>query len=268
MNNDDDDIQSLAGAYALDALDDGERARFEAHLANSPQSRDEVAGLLAAASELSSTTTSEPPPSLRESVLAQISAIRPLPPEMTAETTAEMTPGVDAAPSPILSEPTTPSSLDSKREERARRALPLGRWLAGVAAALVLVTGGLVWHPWSSDTNQVQLSATQQVLQAKDAQRIQAQIGNASATVVRSPTLRKAVIVTANMPAAPRGKVYELWLQKGQTMVRAGLMPPGQANTVLLEGDAASAKAVGITVEPAGGSQAPTSPPLALISFA
>jgi anti-sigma-K factor RskA len=57
-------------------------------------------------------------------------------------------------------------------------------------------------------------------------------------------------------------------LQKGQTMVRAGLMPPGQANTVLLEGDAASAKAVGITVEPAGGSQAPTNPPLALISFA
>jgi anti-sigma-K factor RskA len=264
MSTDDDDIQSLAGAYALDALDDGERARFEAHLANSPQSREEVASLQAAASELSSTTPSEPPPSLRQSVLAQISSIRPLPPELKTDTAAE----VDPVPSSVRSEPTPPSSLDSKREERLRRAPPLGRWLAGVAAALVLVTGGLVWHPWAADTNRVQVSATQQVLQAKDAQRVQARIGDASATVVRSPTLRKAVIVTANMPPAPDGKVYELWLQKGQTMVRAGLMPPGQANTVLLEGDAASAKAVGITVEPAGGSQAPTNPPLALISFA
>ena len=74
--------------------------------------------------------------------------------------------------------------------------------------------------------------------------------------------------MTANLPAAPAGKVYELWLQQGATMIRAGLLPAGDANTVLLEGDAASASAVGITVEPAGGSETPTLPPVAVIDFA
>jgi len=125
-----------------------------------------------------------------------------------------------------------------------------------------------VWQPWSSDTSTLQLTATQQVLQAKDAQRFEQKVGDATATIVRSPSLKKAVIVTANMPAAPEGKVYELWLQQGTAMVRAGLMPTGQANTVLLEGDAASAQAVGITIEPAGGSDTPTLPPVAVIGFA
>lgn len=142
------------------------------------------------------------------------------------------------------------------------------QWLAGVAAAAVLATGGLVWHPWAPGSGTVQLTASQQVLQAKDAQRFEKRVGAATATVVRSPGLRKAVIVTANMPAPPEGKVYELWLQQGTTMVPAGLVPAGQASTVLLEGDAASAQAVGITTEPAGGSDKPTLPPVAVISLA
>jgi anti-sigma factor RsiW len=245
MNN--DDIHSLSGAYAVDAVDDVERARFEAHLAGCSQCRTEVASLRAAATELSSVTLTSPPPSLRASVLRDISSLRPLPP------------AVDAS--------TAPASLDSKRAERARRA-PLRQWLVGVAAAAVLATGGLVWHPWSSGTSTVQLTAMEQVLQAGDAQHFEQKVGDATATVVRSPSLKRAVIVTANMPAAPEGKVYELWLQQGLTMVRAGLMPAGQASTVLLEGDAASAKAVGITVEPAGGSDTPTLPPVAVIGLA
>jgi hypothetical protein len=140
--------------------------------------------------------------------------------------------------------------------------------LAGVAAAAVLATGGLVWHPWSPGPGTVQLTASQQVLQAKDAQRFEQKVGAATTTVVRSRSLRKAVIVTSNLPAPPEGKVYELWLQQGTTMVPAGLVPAGQANTVLLKGDAASAQAVGITTEPAGGSETPTLPPVALISLA
>jgi len=126
----------------------------------------------------------------------------------------------------------------------------------------------VVWQPWSPDTSTVQLTAMDQVLQAKDAQHFEKNVGAATATVVRSPSLKKAVIVTANMPAAPTGKVYELWLQQGAEMVPAGLMPAGQANKVLLEGDAASAAAVGITVEKAGGSDTPTLPPVAVINFA
>jgi len=248
MNN--DDIRGLSGAYAVDAVDDVERARFEAHMAGCSECRDEVASLRAAAGELSLTTLAGPPASLRASILRDISDVRPLPPLVAP----------DEAPSAV-------TSLESKRAERTRRA-PLRQWLAGVAAAAVLATGGLVWHPWVSDTGTVQLTAMEQVLQAKDAQRFEKKVGDATATIVRSPSLKKAVIVTANMPNAPEGKVYELWLKQGESMIRAGLMPAGDANTVLLEGDAASASAVGITVEPAGGSETPTLPPVAVISFA
>jgi len=261
MNN--DDIHGLSGAYAVDAVDDVERAQFDAHMAGCSQCQAEVASLRAAAAQMSSTTVTAPPASLRASVLRDISAVRPLPPRLTpAESPAAVPP---APPSS-----SAPASLESKRAERAERTriAPVRQWLVGVAAAAVLATTGVVWHPWSADSNTVQLTAMEQVLQAKDAQRVEQKVGAATATVVRSPSLKRAVIVTANMPDAPAGKVYELWLQQGTEMVRAGLMPAGQSNTVLLDGDAGTAAGVGITVEPAGGSDTPTLPPVAVISFA
>ncbi len=260
----DDDIHGLSGAYAVDAVDDVERARFEAHMAHCSQCRGEVTSLNAAASTLTSITFATPPPSLRASVLRDIASVRPLPPRMTPEQ-APAAPPSEAPPSAPPT-PAAPASLESRRADRARR-VPLRQWLAGVAAAAVLATGGLVWHPWSADTSTVQLTATQQVLQAKDAQRFEAKLGNATVSIVRSTTLKKAVILTANLPATPQGKVYELWLKQGQAMVKAGLLPSGPSNTVLLKGDAATAAGVGITVEPAGGSDTPTLPPVALISL-
>jgi hypothetical protein len=47
----------------------------------------------------------------------------------------------------------------------------------------------------------------------------------------------------------------------------AGFMPAGPSNTVLLAGDAATAAGVGSTVEPASGSDTPSLPPVALVSF-
>jgi anti-sigma factor RsiW len=260
----DEDIHDLSGAYVVDAVDDAERALFEAHLADCPACQSEVASLRAAAGQLSLGTVTTPPPSLRESALRDISAVRPLPPLVTSR--EEPAPELVAASAPAA--PAVPTSLEAKRAERARRAPRLQRWLVGVAAAAVVATGGVVWHPWSPQTISVQPTAMQQVLQSQDAERFTTNVGAATATIVRSPSLKKAVIVTANMPAAPAGKVYELWLRQGKTMVRAGLMPPGQANTVLLDGNAASANGVGITIEPTGGSDKPTLPPVAVIAFA
>ena len=89
----------------------------------------------------------------------------------------------------------------------------------------------------------------------------------ATATVVRSPAEGRAVLLTKKMPPAPDGKVYELWLQKDGVMVPAGLMPDKTDQTVLLEGDASGATAVGITVEPDGGSDKPTSAPIAMFEL-
>jgi len=255
-----DEIHGLSGAFAVDAVDDVERARFEAHLTGCSTCQREVQGLRAAASELSLESVSSPPASLRTAVLRDISSVRPLP--------------------PVVDAPESPVSLDSRRTERTERTQrseriqqarrsPV-RWLAGVAAAAVIATGGVFWHPWSGvpDRANVQLTATQQVLQAKDAQRIEKRVGQGTATVVRSPSLSRAVVVTANLPAAPPGKVYELWLQQGLRMVKAGFVPDGPSHTVLLQGDAGTAIGAGITIEPAGGSETPTLPAAALVSFA
>lgn len=228
------DIHKLSGAYALDALDDFERARFDQHLSTCDDCRAEVSGMRETAALLAETTTVAPPASLRVSVLAGISQVRPLPPE-------------------------------TRRPEGADR-----RWFPLlVAAALVIITGlgALAWQPWSADESQ--LSATEQVLQADDAKEVTVDLGEAGrATVVRSKSVGKAVIKTEDMASAPSGKVYELWLESADgVMVPAGLMPDKADQTVVLEGDAANAKAAGITVEPAGGSTEPTLPIIAVFDF-
>jgi anti-sigma-K factor RskA len=150
------------------------------------------------------------------------------------------------------------------------RRRPALSWLAGVAAAVVLVVGGLVWSPWSGTSPSTRLTPTEQVLEAKDAQRFVKVIDGARATIVRSPSMGKAVLIADNMPSAPAGKDFQVWFdQPGKGMQSALVMPHGSAPTVtvMLEGDAASATGAGITLEPAGGSPEPTSAPLALFSF-
>jgi anti-sigma-K factor RskA len=151
--------------------------------------------------------------------------------------------------------------------ESRRRRNPF-TWLAAAAAAAVLAIGALVWSPWASD--QPPPSATEQVLQAKDAQRFARTVDGARATIVRSKSLGKAVIIADNMPAAPEGKDFQVWFQNPDgAMVSAGLMPHEAKPTVsmVLNGDAAKFVGAGITLEPAGGSPEPTSAPLVLFEF-
>lgn len=243
------DIHHLTGAYAVDALDEEERTRFEAHLAGCPDCRAEVDSLREAAGLLSSTTELTPPPGLRDSVLAGISQVRPLPPPGSSELDVRRT----------------------ARHEAPRRERP--RWLPLLAAAVVLGVIGVgvaVTEPFSGDeTSQVPLSATEQVLRADDAESVEVDLGEAGrATVTRSASVGKAVIRTEDMAPAPAGKVYELWLQSPEgEMLPAGLMPDEADAEVLLDGDAATATAAGITVEPDGGSPAPTTAPIALFDF-
>jgi anti-sigma-K factor RskA len=174
-----------------------------------------------------------PPPELRAAVLEGITRVRPLPP---------LVPGgghrrTDGGPV-------------------TRR-----KWLPALVAAVVLALvglGGVVWQPWQDDTSTT-LTATDRVLADQDAQRFSQTLPNgATATIVRSAKEHRAVLVTEDMPAAPDGKVYQLWLQSpADEMVSAGLMPAGQT-TALLSGDADEAIGAGVSVEPEGGSEQPT----------
>lgn len=234
------DIHALVGAYAIDALDDLERAAFERHLAECPACQAEVAGLREAAAMIGATVATEPSAGLRDRVLAQIATVRPLPP------------------------PVDPPAAVAGRRTRFRPSA----LVAAAAAVIALGAGVAVVQPWDDDTSQTQLSALDRVRAADDAETFtQTLDGGATATVVRSRSLNEAVLLTADMPPPPEGKVYELWLNHEDVgMVAAGLMDGGD-HEIPLDGDPASAHGFGITVEPAGGSDEPSGDPIALIDF-
>lgn len=237
------DIHALSGAYAIDALDDIERAQFERHLAVCGDCQAEVASLREAAGLLAETTSTTPPASLRDRILAEIETVRPLPP---------------LAPAPEAEE--TPA--------HGRR------WSRGLVAAAAVVAalgaGGVVWHPWTDQSSQApSLSAADRVRNAADAVTVTRKVDGGEATITASRSLNQFVVSTQGMPALPAGKVYEMWLQDSDhamVPVSGGLMTAADA-TVVLKGDVANALGAGITVEPAGGSRVPTSDPVALFSF-
>lgn len=249
------DIHGLSGAYAVDALENGERAAFEEHLSQCPECQAEVASLREAATQLAAISETMPPPSVRDAVLAGISSVRPLPP---------------LEPPTTLSLPTSPADGVADGVVVPLRPRRRTSWLLAAAAAVIVGVGGLSWHPWSHGLDNSQLTATEQVIRASDAQRLQKMVDGARATIVRSASLGEAVLIADHMPDAPAGKDYQLWLNlPGRGMVSAGLMPRNakQPVTVLLQGDARKALGAGITVEPAGGSTKPTTQPIALFTF-
>lgn len=253
MNDMGPDIHALSGAYAVDALDDLERARFEAHLAECSACREEVASLTEAAGLLGASAATLPPAGLRDRVLADISLVRPLPP-LPAQV-----PVVDTVEEPAA--PRATDELSTRRDVVRRRRLP--QLVAAAAAIVALGAGVTVWHPWNDESSQVK-SVAARVLAAPDATRHVQTLDGATATLVRSTSVGRAVLVTDNMPAPPDSKVYELWFQDAAGKVLpAGLMSGAGDQEILLEGDAAAAVWAGITVEPAGGSDTPSMPTIA-----
>ena len=141
-------------------------------------------------------------------------------------------------------------------------------FLVAAALALIVGVGALVTQPWAPSEDVKRLTAAEQVLQAPDAEEVVVDLGEAGrATLTRSKSQDRAVITTEDMVSAPTGKDYELWFIDGDEFVSAGLMPDAPDQTVVLDGSAAAAAAVGITVEPDGGSDQPTSDPIAVFDL-
>lgn len=235
------DVHALVGTYAVDAVDDVERAAFERHLVNCPDCHLELVSLREAAATLASVEPVEPPARLREQVLADIKSIRPLPPEITSRQGSGVASG--------------------------RRRFRPAALVAAASAVIALGAGGIVWQQVTDDNTSEAptLSATDRVLAAEDAEEYTQRVGGNEVTVVRSKSLNKAVLLADDMPAAPDGKIYELWLDQGEGLVPAGLMT-GQEGEVFFQGDSRTAVGAGITIEPApDGSKAPTTP--AVVSF-
>jgi hypothetical protein len=238
------DIHALVGAYALDAVDDVERAAFERHVTECESCRVELAELRETAARLADNAWSVPPPSMRSSVMAKIGNTRQLTP-------------IAPARAPRRSGPT--------------------RWLAAAAVAAVLAGGGVfaVQEQRVRDRDAVAAAAEQrearmrQILDAPDMVVRTAPITGGGKVTVASSRASGAGVILMGADAAPAGgKVYQMWTIRGAAPSSAGVMLPGQTSSVLIVDGLPGWDAVGITTEPAGGSVTPTSPPVSTVSLA
>lgn len=232
------DLHALTGAYAVDALDDLERARFERHLEECDDCSAEVDSLRETAGMLHLDDLPPLPAALRARVLGEVSGVRPLPPVVTRHEVARNT---------------------------ARR---FPRVISAAAAAVILAAGVGIgnWHPWSDSNDPSEVTMASRVIDASDAQSNSATMpGGGKATVVHSTDLNRVVVMTEDLPQAPLDKTYELWLQDSKGVMKpAGTLAGGADTTVVLDGGVSGSTGVGITVEPEGGSEKPTTTPLAL----
>jgi anti-sigma-K factor RskA len=72
-----------------------------------------------------------------------------------------------------------------------------------------------------------------------------------------------AMLSMSGMDAAPRGKTYEAWVMvAGRKPRPAGLFRGGPDSSLALRGTVPENGVVAVTIEPAGGSSAPTSTPI------
>ncbi|MEV4507612.1 anti-sigma factor [Dactylosporangium sp. NPDC049525] len=219
------DIHALAGAYALDAVDDLERAAFDRHLRECGACTVEVAELRETASWLTHAVASPPPPRLREAVLAEIGR------------TAQERP--------------RRSSAGAGRSQRSR----LLRWTVGAVAAAVLAAGvGVGTWTIAQDGIQQENARIDAVLAAPDARLVSSEMAGGRVTLIVSPSRNAAVAVLDGLADPGADKDYQLWMI-GAGPVSVGVVPGGSGRQYIDR----VAPAFAITKEPAGGSNTPSS---------
>jgi anti-sigma-K factor RskA len=228
----DADLHELAAAYALDALDAEQRVLFEGHLDTCDACRRHVDEAWAALAELGDLGPVPPPPAMRPAVMERIAA------------TPQESPGTDrAAVHPIPDLP--PEAVPADRRP--------ARWAAAVAIAAAAVIGALLLVDTGTDVEDV-LAAPDAVTVPVESEVVP------EGALVFSPELGRGVFTAGSLPAVDEDETYQLWLIEGETPAPAGVFVPDEDGDVevLLDGDVAAGQVLGLTVEPAGGSDSPT----------
>ena len=200
------DPHTLAGAYALDALGDADREKFEHHLGVCEACRAEATSLRDAAGRLAEATAAVPPPRLRGQVLAEAARTRQQPPPVrVAERVRRSWHGVGWPAAPRLAVA-----------------------IAGVGILVALALGTLLVN----DQHRLHMDATQRgqiaaVLNAPDADIMTVRARpHGSATVVMSHAAHALVLTTARLPALPSTECYQVWVMGAHRMRSAGRLPP------------------------------------------
>ena len=231
----------LAAAFALDALDDVDAARFRTHLATCEQ----CWGLV-----------------------AEYRAVTRLLPETLAERSAS--PGLRHRILEAAQAERAGSVRPTHAAARARpRRMPV--WLLPLAALLVLtaLAGYRSFQLQAQlEDQRTTLRLQEQVLAAVAAGARTwpltgtEQAPQASGVLVQAPGEPRPLLLVRSLPDLPPDRAYQVWVISGGTPFEAGLLSPGRdgVQVARLDRPAGNADTVALTIEPAGGSRAPTGP--------
>lgn len=231
-----DEIQELLGAYAIDAVEAEEATLIEAHLAECPRCRSEVAEHREAAALLSFTGTAAP-----AGVWTRIAA------------------ELEETPPPLM----LPRNLPVRRLRM--------RLFAGAAAAAAIIIGALSVQVIRQNDRIDQLAAISDqrgldqaaaaAAVSPDARRVRLQSNDGSRTVdaVVLPD-GHGYLVRADLPRLGSEQTYQLWGVIGAQTISLGVL--GDRPTITPFKAAGPLTALAITAERSGGAVAPTTSPI------
>jgi hypothetical protein len=224
------EIHHLGAAYALDALDERERAAYEAHFATCDICRTDVREYRAAAAELASLTATPPPPDVKARVMSEIAVTRQL--------------------SPL---PASVVRLTDRRPNRGVTAV-----LAIAAAALFFVAGAVVLGG-DDDSFGDQVAA----MMEDPTFTIVELGGEGQGSFKVAWTADAAAVIGEGLPDPGEGRRYELWMIDGSGAHAMHLLDPAKDGDVqrLMEISGTPA-GWGVTIESEKGSDVPTEPVL------
>ncbi len=233
------DQSTLTGAYALDAVDDVERAQVERLLRQSPEAAAEVASFHETAARLGAATATTPPASLRNAVLAEIGTTRQVPPV------------------------TEPAPARRPAEGASRSAV---RWLSVAAACLLAVSIGL--GAWALDLrgeveqNRTVAEAISSALADPDRAMMATEFAGGTAMLVVAQD--RVVVVGNGVESPPAGHEYQLWMLDENDVPRPSvtLAATGDGGYFAETSGYRAGERMAVTIEPEGGSQAPTTDPV------
>jgi hypothetical protein len=243
------DLHSLSGAYALDAVDDVERAAFTRHLATCESCAAEIAELRGVVGLLGDLTEEPPPQGLRSRVLAEAGRTPQARSAGPARTTV------------------APATVGERRWRRVAVAA-VAAGMVAVASTWTVMDSRLRHEHGNVQTLRSERDRIYAVMNARDVQMRGADLpGGGRMAAAVSASEREGVAMLAGLPPPAAGRVYQMWLIAGTKATSALILRTGVSGGTLLFAWAPGSDSFGITVEPAGGSAAPSSSPLATIKF-
>jgi anti-sigma-K factor RskA len=259
-----DEALELAGLYALDALTPDEKAAVDAHIAACAEDHSEIGALGGVAPALAAVVEPIPaPPALKESVLAAYRA------EMASAALAAPKPAAVVAP--VARPVERPLAAPAPAARRWQAPNWLGWAAAGVAVVLLAVLSvyGLNVRQQADQANQrAEQIAAAVAAMSEPGSQVAILHGTGAAAGANGfaafPASGGGYVVMTDVPAAPNGMTYQAWYIVDGKPSSAGLMTVGPDGNLVASGmqPAPGTQVVAVTLEPAGGSDQPTSQPI------